>query len=148
MRTTFSGLRNFCHLDLLLSISEGSLSSLILYTFLLFKQVYKMYISLELRASNPVEKIHHCWVKAFVTSIVCCKSINDHFNLWFYSIYHDFTYVYSPMAGTDNPKEIRFWCQQKPFVHFAMCCKFQRDQVKIEGVSLVTCGPFLTISGT
>lgn len=41
-----------------------------------------------------------------------------------YRIFKDCIHKYSAEAGADNPEETQFWCQQKSFVSFFMCCKF------------------------
>ena len=50
-------------------------------------------------------------------------------SLILYNFFHDFTHVYSPRAGADNPLGTKFLCQQEHLVTLVICCKFKKKSL-------------------
>ena len=51
-------------------------------------------------------------------------------SLILHNFFHDFIHVYSPAAGADNPKEMKF-CQREHLITSVICYKFQKNPFEV-----------------
>ena len=86
--------RNFSTFIHLLQVSKICLWSLILYNF--FYDLIHVY--------SPQGTKFWCQQKGLITWPICCKFQKNVFEVWFYTIFHEFIHVHSPGAGADSPQ--------------------------------------------
>ena len=83
-------------------------------------------------ADSPQGTKFWCQQKGLIALPIWCKFQRNLFEVWFYTFFfHDFTHVYSPGAGADNPLGTKFWCQQEHIVTSIICCKFKTNLFEI-----------------
>ena len=90
------------HFGHLLQVSKNYLQPLILYTS--FHDLINVYSRGSSGSDNPRGTKFWCQHKPLVTSVICYKSQNYLFEVWFYTLYK-----YSPGAGADNPLGTKYF---------------------------------------
>ena len=115
------------HFDHLLQVSKKSIWILILYTFFnVFPHVY----SPGAGADNPLWTKFWCQQKGLVTLPICCKFQKNIFEVWFYTYFCQFLYMYiAPGQGQGQGQgQTSPWGQNFYFninlLSLVICCKF------------------------
>ena len=121
--------RNILSLQLFVASLKKSLWTLTLCNF--FHDFIHVY-SPKAGADSPQGTKFWCQQKCLVTSFICWKFQQNVFEVQFYTIFfHDLIHVFSPGAGAHSPQGTKFWCQQEGLITLPICCKFQRNHIKV-----------------
>ena len=105
------------HFTHLLQVSKKSLWSLILYNF--FHDLIHVY-NPGAGADSPQGTKFWCQQKCLVISFICCKFQNNVSEVWFYTFFfHDLIHVYSPRAGSIQPRRDKVLMSTETSCHFS-----------------------------